>query len=232
MRIGPMRIGSAPDVLDRVGDRPVRGGRAGGAAAGARTAGRGRPPARQSAVRGRPGRARSRPRALGQPLHRLPWLAGTRIRHRPEHHPHEDRQLRPLRRAGGQRARAVPEGRPSDAEQEAERVVHRRGSRRRSRTSCGSASTTRCAARPSSPSATSSLAIPKAGEAYFNGDGGCATCHNATDAQPRGHRHADSRRRSICSSGCCSPAGRRGGRGRGGRRRRAAAPASIATPSP
>ena len=32
----------------------------------------------------------------------------------------------------------------------------------------------------------------KAGEAYFNGEGACATCHNATDAQPGGHLDADS----------------------------------------
>ena len=140
----------------------------------------------------RPGGARSRPRAVGEPLHRLPRLAGARIGHRSEHHPDEDRELRSQRRRGGQRARAVPEGGSPDAEPEAERVVHRRGGRRRWRTSSGSASTTRCAARPCSRSATSSLAIAKAGEAYFNGDGGCATCHNATDAQPGRRRHAHS----------------------------------------
>ena len=48
----------------------------------------------------------------------------------------------------------------------------------------------------------------KAGEAYFNGAGGCATCHNATQraawpASPRAFP-----RRSICSSGCCFPARR------------------------
>ena len=75
--------------------------------------------------------AHDRGRALwAKPLHRLPWVAGPRIGHGPEHHPHEDRQLRSLRAAGRERARAVPESRASDAEQEAERVVHRRGDRR------------------------------------------------------------------------------------------------------
>ena len=50
----------------------------------------------------------------------------------------------------------------------------------------------------------------KAGEAYFNGDGECATCHNATDAQPGGRVDADSRTRRSAAAHAL-PDGRRTG---------------------
>ena len=78
----------------------------------------------------RSGRARSRAGAVGQPLHRLPRLAGARLRDRSEYHPDENRQLRSHVVHARQRARAVPQGGASDAERQAERELYRRGDRR------------------------------------------------------------------------------------------------------
>ena len=79
--------------------------------------GAGRGAAGRALARGRPGRARSRPRAVGERVHRLPRLAGARLGDRPEHHPHEDGQLRPLRadRPAACSARSSRPGHPTQS---------------------------------------------------------------------------------------------------------------------
>src|SRR6188472_484880 len=70
----------------------------------------------------------------------------------------------------------------------------------------------------------------KAGEAYFNGEGGCATCHNATTRNLAGvatriPEPVDLQQRMLFPGG--------GGRGRGGRGARAGGPpAGAAAPGP
>ena len=114
---------------------------------------------------------------------------------------------------GGQRARAVPEGGASDAKPESERVaspndeVVALANFLRERVN----ETMR-----SSPLFTVGDIVvgdAKAGEAYFNGDGGCATCHNATTRNLAGiatriPAPVDLQQRMLFPGG---------GRGRGGR---------------
>ena len=138
-------------------------GRGGGAGRGGRAScyASARSSADIALARRRSGRARSRPRALGEPLHRVPRLPGARFGYRSEHHPHEDRQLRSLARL-----------RPGVSSDRSSRPGTRRRARNRARrsptrrwwtwrTSCGSGSTIRCAARPCSRPVTSSSGTPK-----------------------------------------------------------------------
>ena len=144
------------------------------------------------------------PGAVGEPLHRLPRLAGARFGHRSEHHPDEDGELRSQRRPGGQRPRTVPQGRPPDAEPEAERARSQTRRWSRWRTSCASASTTRCAARRCSRSATSSSAMPRPGRLLQRRRGVCHLPQRDGRATWRACRRAFPNR-SICSSACSSP---------------------------
>ena len=148
-----------------------------------------RRPADPAVAGGRSGGARSRAGALGQRVHRLPRLAGARLGDRPEHHPHEDGQLRPLRadtpgsvlgpflKAG----HPTQSGKPSASFTDDEIVgpgplpapARERHDARRRRVH-GRATSWSATRRPARRTSTAT--------------GGCATCHNATDAQPGRHR--------------------------------------------
>ena len=201
------------------------------------------PPAQTPAVQQadptgrRSGGARSRPRVVGEPLHRLPWLAGARVGHRPEHHPDEDGQLRSVRgRAGSVLGPFLKAGHPTQSSKPSasftdDEVVGLANFLRQrvNDTMRGS---------PLFTVGDIVVGDAKAGEAYFNGDGGCATCHTATDRNLAGIATripvpVDLQQRMLF------PGGGGRGRGRGGaerRRRRPIRPAhlrlSIRTPSP
>ena len=116
----------------------------------------------------------------------------------------------------GQCARAVPQGRAPDAEPEAERVVHRRGGGRPGELPAAAGQRHDARLGHCSPSATSSSATPKAGEAYFNGDGRVRHLPQRHHAQPGRHRHAHSRAGRPAAADALPVGGRRAA-GRGAR---------------
>ena len=166
-------VGLCPVALIAAQEPPAGRRRAPVRDAAARGAGAGRG-AGLALARRRSGRARSRPGALGEPLHRLSRVAGARLRDRSEHHPDEDRELRSLVLHAGQRARAVPEGGTSDAEREAER--DRSPTRRSSALAHFLRQRVNDTMRGSALFTVGDILVgdAKAGEAYFNGAGGCA----------------------------------------------------------
>ena len=125
----PRRVCRGTDCGAGASGRPRRRRWPGAGSRRRRAAGAAARRATSRAVAGRrSGGARSGAGAVGEPLHRLPWLAGARFGHRSQHHPDEGGEFRSQRGPDGQRPRTVPQSRPPDAEQEAERLVHRRGS--------------------------------------------------------------------------------------------------------